>query len=137
MFCLCTEFVFDTDVPGPVLFHQVTTNFTSITFSWTAPSDNSGIIVDYVIQLTYDGTSTTGNSAKELYILPDLSPDTRVEFTVSAVSVCGAVGELSATIEYTNAVRKSKYTTIMQKHHPIVKFLIFVNKTAICFCSHC
>ena len=75
---------------------------------WTAPSDNSGVIVDYVIQLMYDGTSTAVNSAKEMYILPDLSPDTRVEFSVNAVSVCGAVGVVSTTTEYTNPIRKSR-----------------------------
>ena len=104
------DYIFNTDVPGPVLFHQVTTNFTSITFSWTAPSDNSGVIVDYVIQLMHDGTSTTVISAEEMYVLPDLNPDTRVEFSVSAVtSVCGAVGVVSTTTEYTNTIRKSRY----------------------------
>ena len=113
--CLCIEFVFDTEAPGPVLFHQVTTNFTSIVISWKAPSDDNGVIVDYEIQINYDLTTTTINRAKEMYILPDLSPDTRVEFSVSAVSVCGAVGVVSATTEYTKAVRKSSYT-IIQKH---------------------
>ena len=103
---MCIELVFDTDVPGPVLFHQVTTNFTTITFSWTAPSDNSGVIVGYEIQFTYDGTSSTVNNAKEVYLLPDLSPDTRVEFSISAVSICGAVGVVSTTTEYTNTIRK-------------------------------
>ena len=103
---MCIELVFDTDVPGPVLFHQVTTNFTTITFSWTAPCDNSGVIVGYEIQFTYDGTSSTVNSAKEVYLLPNLSPDTRVEFSISAVSICGAVGVVSTTTEYTNTIRK-------------------------------
>ena len=101
------DFVFNTDVPGPVLLHQVTTNFTSIIFSWNAPSDNSGVIEDYEIHLMHEGTSTTVNSAKEVYVLPDLNPDTKVEFSVSAVSICGALGVLSTTIEYTNSIRKS------------------------------
>ena len=50
-----------------------------------------------------------------MYVLLDLSPDTRVEFSVGVVNICGAVGVLSATTEYTNAVRKSRYT-IIQKH---------------------
>ena len=100
----------NTDVPGPVIFHQVTTNFTSITLSWTAPSDNSGVIADYEIQLTCDGTSTTIKSSREMYVLPDLSPDTRVELSVSAVSICGAVGVLSATTEYTNDIRKLRHS---------------------------
>ena len=112
--CLYAEFVFDTDVPGPVLFHQVTTNFTSITVSWKAPFDYSGAIVAYQIQITYYNAATTVNTDKEMYVLPNLNPDTRVEFSVSAVSACGAVGVLSFTTEYTNAVRKSAYT-IMQK----------------------
>ena len=53
------------------------------------------------------------NTDKEMYVLPDLNPDTKVEFSVGAVGVCGAVGVLSTTTEYTNAVRKSRYT-IMQ-----------------------
>ena len=57
----------------------------------------------------YDGTNTTVNSAKEMYILPDLSPDTRVEFSVAAVSICGTVGVVSTTTEYTNSIRKSIY----------------------------
>ena len=107
--CLCIEFVLNTDVPGPVLLHQVTTNFTTITYSWTAPSANSGVIKDYEIQLSYDGTSTTVNNGKEMYILPDLSPDTRVVFSMRAVSICGAVGVLSTTTEYTSSIRKSRY----------------------------
>ena len=71
-----------------------------------APYDN-GVIADYEIQLTYDGTSTAVNSVKEMYVLPNLIPDTRVEFSVSAVSICGAVGVLSTTTEYTNSIRKS------------------------------
>ena len=62
-----------------------------------------------MIQLTYDGTSTTVNSVKEMYILPDLSPDTRVEFSVNAVGVCGTVGVVSTTTEYTNPICKSRY----------------------------
>ena len=104
---MCIDLVFITDVPGPVLFHQVTTNFTSITFSWKAPSDNSGVIADYEIQLSYDETSSAVITAKAIYAVPNLIPDTRVEFSVSAVSVCGAVGEVSATTEYTNSIRKS------------------------------
>ena len=57
----------------------------------------------------YNGTSTTANSAKEMYVLSDLSPDSRVEFSVNAVSICGAVGVLSTTTEYTNSIRKSRY----------------------------
>ena len=95
---------------GPVLFHLVTTNFTSITFSWTAPSDNSGVIAYYAIQLIYDGTSTAVNSAKKMHVLPNLSPDTKVQFSVRAVSICGAVGVLSTTTEYTNSIRKSRYS---------------------------
>ena len=45
-----------------------------------------------------------------MYVLPDLSPDTRVEFSVIAVSICGAVGVVSTTTEYTNAIRESRYT---------------------------
>ena len=47
-----------------------------------------------------------------MYVLPNLNPDTRVEFFVSAVSACGAVGVLSSTTEYTNAVCKSTDTII-------------------------
>ena len=107
---MCIEFVFHTDAPGPVLLYQVNTNFTSITFSWTAPSDNSGVKAYYDIHLTYDETSSTISSAKQMYVLPDLSPDTGVEFSVSAVSICGAVGVLITTTEYTNSIRKSRYS---------------------------
>ena len=65
--------------------------------------------------MTYYDTATTVNTDKEMYVLPDLNPDTRVEFSVGAVGVCGAAGVLSATTEYTNAVRTSTYTMI-QKH---------------------
>ena len=100
--CQGIEFVFNEDVSGPVLLHQVTTNFTSITFSWTAPSDHSGAIADYEIQLTNDGISSKVKGAKELYVLPDLIPDIRVEFSVSAVSICGAVGVLSTIYNWIN-----------------------------------
>ena len=105
-----SHFVFNTDVPGPVLFHKVITNFTSITFSWTAPSDNNGVIAYYEIQLIYDETSITVSSAEEMYVLSDLSPDTRVELSMSVVSICGAFGVLSTTTEYTNAIRKLRWS---------------------------
>ena len=122
---LLYQVCFSTDIPGPVLLHKVTTNFTSITFSWTVPSANSGVIKDYEIQLLYDGTSTTVNNGKETYILPDLSPDTRVVFSVSAVSICGAVGVLSTTTEYTSSIRKLRYN-IQYKYCPIFSNCYFL-----------
>ena len=128
---LCIEFVFNTDVPGPVLLHQVTTNFTSITFLWIAPSNNSGVIAHYVIQLIHDGTNTIINSLKEMYVLSDLSPDTKVEFSVSAVSICRAVGVQSTTTEYTNSIRKSGYSIGLK----VLSYFEIVNFCEHCFCS--
>ena len=105
---MCNEFVLCADVPGPVFFNPATTNLMSVTISWTAPYEGSGAIVEYQIWIVYDGTSTVVNTVKEMYFLPDLSPDTRARFSVSAVSVCGAVGVLSTTTEDTDSIRKSR-----------------------------
>ena len=113
---MCSEFVLCADVPGPVFFNQATTNLTSVTISWTAPSDENGAIVEYRIQINYDGTSTVVNTDREMYFLSDLNPATRVRFSVSAVSVCGAVGVVSTTTEDTDSICKSMKThTILQK----------------------
>ena len=112
-------FVFHADIPGPVRFNLVTATLTSITISWTAPSDDNGAIVEYQIQFTYNRTTTTVNTTKEMYVLLDLSPDTGVEFSVRAVSVCGAVGVVSTTIEDTNAIREKRYTMLQKNYRSI------------------
>ena len=82
------------------------TTLTSITFSWTAPSSDNGVVLQYTIQFTKDGISKTENTTKLIYELEDLAPSTEVELSVSAVSICGLAGEPSVTIESTDAIRK-------------------------------
>ena len=91
-----------------MFFNQANTNLTSVILSWIAPSDDNGAIVEYQIQIIYDGTSTVVNTAKEMYVLSGLSPATRARFSVSAVSVCGAVGVVSTKTEDTDSIRKSR-----------------------------
>ena len=95
-----------TGIPEQVNFNQATTTLTSVIISWTAPSSDNGAIVEYMVQFAYDDIDITINTTKEMYELENLSPATRVKFTVSAVSVCGAVGKASATTENTKAIRK-------------------------------
>ena len=66
-----------------------------------------------MIQLTYGEKDITINTTEETYMLENLSPATRVDFIVSAVSICGAVGEQSTTSEITDAIRKSMYIILL------------------------
>ena len=79
---------------------------TSITISWTAPSYDNGVIVKYQVQSTNTGVSTIKNVTDVIYVLEDLGPSTEVEFSVSAISTCGLVGEPSDTTQSTEPVRK-------------------------------
>ena len=82
------------------------TTLTNITISWTAPSNDNGVILKYMIQFTNDGNSTIENITELMYAFEDLAPSTKVEFSVSAVSICGLVGEPSVTNQSTDAIRK-------------------------------
>ena len=97
---------FPTAAPELVIFNMALTTLTSITFSWSAPSNDNGVVVEYMIQFTIEGTSTTKNITELMYVFEDLAPSTEVEFSVKAVSVCGLIGESSVTIAYTEAIRK-------------------------------
>ena len=97
--------VLPTAAPGKVVFNQALTTLTSITISWVASSDN-GVVLNYIIQVIKNGISTTENTTEGMYVFGDLAPSTGVEFSVSAVSICGLVGEPSDTTEYTDAIRK-------------------------------
>ena len=101
-----TKLAFPTAAPEQVVFNMTMTNLTSITISWTAPSTVNGDVLEYMIQFTINGTSTTKNTTELMYVFEDLAPSTEVEFFVSAVSICGLVGEPSGTNESTNAIRK-------------------------------
>ena len=92
--------------PEKVHFKQAIVSLTSITISWDKPPSDNGVIVEYVIQSTYGEKSITMNTAKEMHTLVNLSPSTRVEFTVRAVSICGAIGIASTTSEATKSIRK-------------------------------
>ena len=95
-----------TDVPGKVVFNQAITTLSSITISWTPPSDGNGKVVDYQIHYNYNGTDTTVTTTETKYVLEELIPAMIVQFSVSAVSICRAVGEPSTTTEYTIDIRK-------------------------------
>ena len=82
------------------------TTLTKITISWTAPSDDNGVILQYMIQFNNDGISTIETITELMYVFEDLAPSTEVEFSVRAVSICGLVGEPSGTTESTDAIRK-------------------------------
>ena len=82
------------------------TTFTNTTFSWTAPSSDNGVVLQYMIQFTIDGMSTTEILTELKYVFEDLAPSTEVEFSVGAVSICGLVGDPSGTNESTNPIRK-------------------------------
>ena len=90
-----------TDVPGKVVFNQAITTLTSITISWTPPSDDNGRVVEYQVHYIYNGTHTTVTTTETKYVLEELIPATSVQFSVSAVSICKAVGETSTAIEHT------------------------------------
>ena len=95
-----------TAVPGKVVFSPAITTLTSITISWTAPSDGNSAVVGYKIRYTFGGTDTTVTTSELKFVLEDLTPSTRVQFSVSAVSACGTEGEPSITTEYTIDIRK-------------------------------
>ena len=95
-----------TDVPGKVVFNQAITTLTSITISWTPPSDDNGRVVEYQVHYIYNGTDTTVTTTETKYVLEELIPATSVQFSVSAVSICRGVGETSTAIEHTIAIRK-------------------------------
>ena len=103
--CAVCFFSMLTDVPGKVVFNEAVTTLTSITISWTPPSDVNGAVMEYQIQYTYTGTDTTVTTTQTKYML-EVLPATSVQFSVSAVSVCGAVGEPCTTTEYTQDIRK-------------------------------
>ena len=103
---MCTKFVFSTVAPGKVVFTPAMLTVTSITISWTTPSTNNGAIVMYQVQSTNNGASTTENVTDVMYLLEGFGPSTEVEFSVSAISICGLFGEPSDTTEYTETVRK-------------------------------
>ena len=84
----------------------VTTLTNIITISWTAPSNDNDVVLQYMIQFTNDGISATENITDLMYVFEDLAPSTKVEFSVVAVSICGLVGEPSVTNESTDAIRK-------------------------------
>ena len=100
------KLIFHTGVPQKVNFKQATQTLSSITISWDTPSSDNGAIVEYVIQFTYNNSENIVSTTKEMYVLASLSPATRVKFSVSPVSVCGAVGKASITTERTEAIRK-------------------------------
>ena len=81
-------------------------SLTSITISWTAPSNDNGVVLQYMIQFTNDGISTAENITELMFVFEDLAPSTEVEFSVSAVSICGLVGEPSVTTESTDVIRE-------------------------------
>ena len=93
-------------VPKKVNFNQATQTLSNITISWDTPSSDNGAIVEYMIQYTYNNTDNIVNTTKEMYVLASLSPATEVKFSVSAISICGAVGKASTTTEQTKAIRK-------------------------------
>ena len=100
------EFVFPAAGPGEVVFNQAMTTVTSITFLWNPPSDVNGVVVNYEIQFSNNGTSTTDNTTELMYVLEDLIPSTEINFSVTAVSICGLVCKPSHTTENTSAIRK-------------------------------
>ena len=77
------------------------TTLTSITISWTPPSDDNGRVMEYQIQYNYNGTETTVTTVETKYVLKYLIPATSVQLSVSAVSICRVVGEPSTTTEQT------------------------------------
>ena len=95
-----------TGVPGKMVFNQAITTSTSIAISWTPPSDDNGRVVEYEIQYTYNGTDTTVTTIETKHVLEELIPATSVQFSVSAVTICRAVGEPSTTTEETIGIRK-------------------------------
>ena len=101
-----TKLVFPTVAPGQVVFNVAVTTLTNITISWNAPSSNNGVVLQYMIQFTVDGIPTMKNTMEEMYLFEDLAPSTEVDFSVSAVSICGLVGDPSGTNESTNPIRK-------------------------------
>ena len=82
------------------------TTVTTITISWTAPSNDNGVVQKYLIRFTNNGASTMDNTTELMYVIEDIAPSTGVEFSVSAVSICGLVGEPSNRTEVTKAIRK-------------------------------
>ena len=99
-----------TAVPGKVVFNQVMTTFTSVSISWTGPASDNGIVMEYQVQFTSNNSDTTANTTELMYTLEDLTPSTRVDFSVRAVSNCGQLGESSFTTEYADSIRKSIHT---------------------------
>ena len=96
-----------TAVPGKVVFNKVITTFTSITISWTGVSSDTGIVMEYQVQFTSNNSSTTANTTELMYKLEGLTPSTRIDFSVRAISYCGQFGEPSSTTEHAKSIRKS------------------------------
>ena len=97
---------FLTVAPGKVIFNKAMSTLTSITISWTAPSTDNGVIVKYQVQSNNSGSPTKENVTDVMYVLDNLGPSTMVEFSVSAINMCGLVGEPSDITESTKPVRK-------------------------------
>ena len=89
---------------------MVVTTLSNITFSWIVPSNDNGVILQYVIQFTKDGIPTTKLMTESIFVLEDLAPSTEVQFSASAISICELVGEPSSVTESTDAIRKYIYT---------------------------
>ena len=102
-------------VPEKVVFNNVMTTLTSITISWTGPANDVAIVMEYQVQVTYNNSATTVNTTELMYTVEGLSPSTRVDFSVRAVSYCGQLGELSFTTEYAKSIRKSLRTMSYRK----------------------
>ena len=92
------------------------TSVTSITISWTGPANDDRIVMGYRVQFTYNNSATDAYTTELVYLLEDLTPSTKVEFSVRAVSNCGQVGEPSSTTEYTKPIRKSICTMSYRKY---------------------
>ena len=110
------------------------TTLTSITISWTGAFNADGIVMEYQVQFTYNNSATNAKTTELMYKLEDLTPSTKVEFSVRAVSNCGQVGESSSTTEYTKSIRKSvcimplSYCQVLNYHDCMNCFVFSLDK---------
>ena len=102
-------FPIHTVVPEKVVFNKVIATLTNITISWTGPPKDDRIVMGYQVQFTYNNSATDAYTTELMYMLENLTPSTKAEFSVRAVSNCGQVGKPSSTTEYTKSIRKSIY----------------------------